>query len=108
VILTTTTVTIEERSVSEPYEAPSWTASSSGVPAHIGEPSGAERIIGGSQENIDAVLLAEAGTPVWYTSRILDEVTGERFEIVWVQDRQGLGLDHVKAGLRRTTGLASG
>lgn len=106
-ILTTTTVTIEERSVTEPYEAPLWTASTTGVPAHIGDPSGAERIVGGSQENIDAVLLAEAGTPIFYTSRIVDDVTGDRFEVVWVQDRQGLGLDHVKAGLRRTTGLAS-
>lgn len=107
-LLATTTVTIEERSATEPYEAPLWTASTSGVAAHIGQPSGAERIVGGSQENIDAVLLCEAATPVYYTSRILDEVTGERFEVVWVQDRQGLGLDHVKAGLRRTTGLASG
>lgn len=104
--MATTTVTLQDRSATEPYEAPTWTTAASGVAAHIGQPSGQERFVGGSQEALDAVLLAEAGTEVEHTQRVVDDITGDTFEVVWVQDRQGLGLDHVKAGLRRTQGLS--
>lgn len=107
--LATTTVTVERSASGDPYEAAASTATSStGTPAHIGSPTGREVDRGGQLERIDAVLLAAAGLDLTHTDLVVDDTTGQRYRVGWVEARQGLGLDHVKAGLTRFDGGANG
>lgn len=105
----TTTITVERPATGgDPYEigaAP--TAVSSGTPAHIGDPSGAEAQAGGELETITDVLLADAALDLRHTDLIVDETTGQRYRVQWVRPRRGLGLDHVKAGLVTYQGAAA-
>lgn len=106
-ILATTTITVEESDGGDPYEPVTWTAVVTGQPAHIGAPNGSEAAIGGQLESIDAVLLTASGLPLTHEHRIIDEGTEDVWAVSWVQKRQGLGLDHTKAGLGRFDGGAS-
>lgn len=108
--IATTTVTVRRPAGAEdPYvtaaDAP---VHSSGTPAHIGQPSGSEVDQGGQLEQITDVLLAEAGLDLTHTDQVEDERTGQRYRVAWVRARQGLGLDHVKAGLVTFQGAAAG
>lgn len=114
-ILATTTVRIERPPAGvDPYDPDiAWTTIAT-VSAHISDPSGRERSIGGQQSEIDAVLLTEV-TDLRHQDRIVDlgipTTDGEgdaRYEVAWVRHRQGLGLSHTKAGLRVTQGASSG
>ncbi len=100
--LTTTTVTISDGDTPEPYEGTTWTTRHTGAPAHISSPSGRERVGSDGGERIDAVLLTEV--EVWRGDRVTDASTGDVYRVAWVLERTGLGLDHTKAGLVRTTG----
>ncbi|MGK2948990.1 MAG: hypothetical protein ACSLFP_10475 [Acidimicrobiales bacterium] len=106
--LATTTITIERPSSTDPYETPTTTDVACGVAAHIGSPSGNEVDQGGQQERVDAVLLAKAGIGLLHTDLVVDDGTGDRYRVVWVRQRQGLGLDHTRAGLRVYSGAANG
>ena len=96
----TTTVTVLTHAQADPYEAESWLPVSSGTRAVIGAPSGREGRASGSAETVDAVLHADP-VELDHGQRVEDERTGDVWDVVWVQDRRGLGLDHVRAGLRR-------
>jgi hypothetical protein len=90
----------------DPYDAqPDAVAAVTGVRARIGQPSGTEQVAGGAQELINAVLWCD---PIELTndSKVLDESTGLMFEVAAVFQQRGLGLDHTKAWLRRTTGVS--
>lgn len=103
ITLATTTVTHQAASEPEPGEGRTFTDTATGVPATIGSPSGADRLApGGGSEVIDAVLNCDP-IDAGHRDRILDENTGEVWEVVWVQNRRGLGLDHTRAGLKRVT-----
>lgn len=108
-LLTTTTVSIIRPAAGDPYEtASSETTVASGIRAHISSPLGSEQTIGGQLEQVDAVLLAESGIDLRHTDHVVDDDTAERWRVVWVRDRQGLGLDHTKAGLVAFQGGAVG
>lgn len=100
--LTTTTVTVEDGDTPEPYEGTTWTTRHAAAPAHISSPSGRERVGDAGGERIDAVLLCDV--EVWRGDRVTDAATGDVYRVAWVLERTGLGLDHTKAGLVRTTG----
>lgn len=108
--LSTTTVTVRRPTAGEDrYETASATPTvASGVAAHVSSPSGAELNAGGQQEQVDAVLLCEAGTDVSHYDEITDDTTGDVWTVAWTRQRVGLGLDHTIAGLRRVTGGANG
>lgn len=106
--LATTTVTVERPADGDPYETATSTAVSAGTPAHIGSPTGREVDRGGQLERIDAVLLAAPGLDLTHTDLVTDDTTGQQYRVGWVDHRQGLGLDHVKAGLARFSGGANG
>lgn len=108
--LPTTTVRVERPATGgDPYEtADDPTVVSTGTPAHIGEPSGTEIQAGGELEQISDVLLTDALIDLRHTDLIVDEATGQRFRVSWVRQRQGLGLDHTKAGLVTYQGAAVG
>lgn len=102
--LTTTTVTIADAAEPEPYEGETVTTRGSGVAAHIGSPSGFGDQRGGGQETWDAALYVDSGVTVERNDRVTDEVTGKVWRVLDVNERSGLGLDHVVAGLRRASG----
>jgi len=106
--LATTTITVKRPAAGgDPYEAASVSTVVSGVRAHIGSPSGRERIVGGSKETLDAGLDCDV-CDIAHTDSVTDATTGEVFEVVWVQRRVGLGLDHMEGGLRRVSGGSNG
>lgn len=106
--LATTTVTVKRPADGDPYVTSSLSTVSSGTPAHIGQPSGSEVQQGGEQESITDVLLVEAGIDLTHTDLVVDDVTGQEYRVQWVRERQGLGLDHVRAGLVSHQGAAVG
>lgn len=106
VLLPTTTVTVEDGTNPEPFEATTFSARSAGVPAHISSPSGSERVGDAGGERIDAVLLCDVF--VERGDRVTDASTGAVYRVAWVTERTGLGLDHTRAGLVRATGEVPG
>lgn len=105
-LLTTTTITVYRPAEGDPYESAALSVVAEGVAAHISSPSGAERDIGGSQTEIDAVLLADT-LDLNQTDQITDE-RGDTYRVAWVRHRVGLGLDHTKAGLKVFQGASNG
>ena len=90
----------------DPYDVqPEPETVASGVRAHISSPSGRERVAGGSQEVVEFRLACDL-TDLRHTDRVQDEQSGATYEVVWARARQGLGLDHVEAGLRQVNGVA--
>ena len=73
--------------------------------ATISSPRGREVVAGGSQE---VVQFAMSSDPVdlKHTDRVLDQKTGDQYEVVWVRQRPSpTGLDHTRASLKAVTGL---
>lgn len=104
----TTTVTVRRPDPdADPYEGRTAPVVQTGVPAHIGSPSGAELAIGGQQSRVTDVLLTDPAD-IRHTDHILDETTGDEYRIEWVRQRQGLALDHTKAGLVQFVGASVG
>ena len=60
----------------------------------------------GSMESADAVLFIDADVDVRRQDVVTDDVTSEVWDVTWVRVIQGLGLDHLKAGLMRSKGSA--
>lgn len=109
VLIATTTISVRRGvGIVDPYEAAAETIVSTGVAAHIGSPSGSDQNVGGDKELVTAVALLPPGLDIIYSDDLVDERTGERYFVAWVRSRAGLGLDHVKAGLRQVKGGASG
>lgn len=103
----TTTIRVERPGAGrENYEAALFTVVASHVRAHIGNLSGLERLQGGSAERVTFRLDADP-VDLKATDEIVDEVTQERYRVVWSKQRHGLGLDHVEAELRQGTGVAA-
>lgn len=100
--LATTTVTVTSPGTGEPYETPSAGSTVvAGVAAHLSNPSGLERLAGGSQQIIEKRLLSEPIASLDSTMTVVDDDTGIAYAVVWVDQRKGLGLDHTVAGLTR-------
>ena len=108
--LTTTTVTVHRVAVDpirdgyDPLPAPVVIAAA--VPAHISAPGGDEDRDGGTRELTAARLLCQT-TDLLHTDRVVDDSTGITFEVLAVQHRRGLGLDHTVADLQRITGAVA-
>lgn len=105
--LAVTTITVRRPPAGDPYEPATAPVIATGVRAVIGSPSGSERRIGGQLSEITDVLNCDV-TDLDHRDLVDDEVTGESYSVEWVRKRIGLGLDHVKAGLRQTKGGSSG
>lgn len=103
--LNTTTITVRRSNQDGTLDAidgVTYTTLKSGIRAVISSPSGAETNAGGSSEDTTASLACDV-TDIRHTDRILDETTGETWEVSWARLRAGLGLDHMTAGLRSIT-----
>lgn len=104
--MATTTVTVYAQAEAEPGEGRTASVRQADVAAHVSSPSGTEAVApGGGAETVDAVLLCDPVDGMGHTDTITT-AEGDTFDVVWVERRRGLGLDHMRAGLRRRTGVA--
>lgn len=109
--LSTTTIAVKRTAAgsdTDPYvvsDNTSDTTVATGIAAHISAPSGFERVAGSGQEAVEFRLACETAA-IGNNDRIIDLETNEIYEVIWAENRRGLGLDHTVAGLRKVTGQA--
>lgn len=104
--LATTTISVLRRDVDDvdPYDTPPAASTiAAGVRAVIGSPAGAEDITGAEQETVTFRLDCDP-TDLQHRDQVVDDQTGDVFDVVWSRDRTGLGLDYTQAGLRQVQG----
>lgn len=107
--LHTTTVTVErsdQDGTKDALDGVTWATLATGVRAVISAPSGSENIGNGSSEDVIARLVCDP-TDLRHSDRIVDDTTGDRYEVAWTRRRVGLGLDHTVADLRAVTDRAA-
>lgn len=108
--VTTSTVTIfraaglDARDGLDPE--PTYSAVARGVRAVISAASGSERTERASAETVTAHLTMDPHPAGLSHLDIVVDDLGRAWEVEWVQDVLGLGLDHVSAGLVRFHGEA--
>lgn len=108
-LITTTTVTVTRQAgTGDSWVPASTTTAYSGLAAHVSAPAGRDSIAGGDAEVVTAVAYLPSGTVIRHDDLITDDTSGIQHEVVWVRQRDGLGLDHVHIGLRAVRGGASG
>lgn len=96
----TTTLKAEEPSwPSGRSEPPVWTEVGR-RPGHVSSPNGNQA---GFTEVVDAVVLCDP-IEVTHEARFTDLTTGDVWDVAWVRQRVGVGLNHTSAGVRRATG----
>ena len=98
----TTTITVQEPTQAEPYEAVTWATVASGIRAVIGEPDGRESTATGAASTVTDRLTADP-VALTHDMQVIDDTTGDIYAVAWAVRRIGLGLDHTTAGLRRVT-----
>lgn len=107
--LATTTITVlrvADDPTRDPYDEPPAAAEAyTGVRAHIGSATGREQVAGGSQSITDLRLTCDP-IDLRHTDQVRDDTTSETFDVVWVKNRTGLGMDHTAALLQHQEGLA--
>ena len=109
----TTTIRVErvpddpDRDPYDPAPAPQTVAS--GVRAHISTGRGDEDRAGGSRSHVHFRLSCDPyDGSLLHTDTIVDEQSGETYEVRWAVARFGLGdLDHYQAGLDQISGVVS-
>lgn len=104
--LATTTISVLRADIDgvDPYDpAPAASTIATGVRAVISSPSGSENIVGAEQETVTFRLDCDP-TNLTHHDQVVDETSGETFDVVWARQRSGLGLDYTQAGLRQVQG----
>lgn len=99
--LSTTTITVRQPGAHEPYETPTWTILAAGVRAHISAAAGLEREAGGTLTDLVSPFGCDLVDGMDATCQVVDDTTGEVYEVVTVEARRGLGLDRMSGQLRR-------
>lgn len=105
-VLRKTDATLDGEPYGEVYE----TVVASHVRANITAPKvsrpGSEKRQGGAQMTRQYYLICDTpSTEINHNDVIIDEKTGKRYEVTSVNQRNGLGLDHTTAELKRVEGL---
>lgn len=76
-----------------------------GVRAHISSPSGDEAVTSGGDREVVQFGLGCDPCDVEHGDVVVDDTTGEQYQVDWAHHRVGLGLDHVTGGLRQVSGV---
>lgn len=109
--IATTTITVKRSAVdaaADPYDAPAAPAVvATGVRAHISAPAGTETVAGTAAQEVVRFRLDCDPVDVNNRDTVVDDVTGDVYEVVWARARHGLGLDHVEAELLEVTGVVA-
>lgn len=115
--LATTTIAVRRLPAQNPNdwrdptdEQPDRTVVATGVRAHISTSSGREAVQAGASQELVAFRLAcdPIAVGLHHEDEVLDEVSGEVFQVVWTHARSALGLDHIEAALTQVSGVATG
>jgi len=83
-----------------------WSTIASGGRAHIVSPSGSETVTAGQSSTVTARMSADP-TDLTHGDRIYDESTRSTYEVTWVAQRTGFGLEHTAADLVLVTDRAA-
>lgn len=108
--ISTTTIRVEQSSqdgTKDLYDTLTFTTLASGVRAVIGAPGGSETVDAGSREEVVFRLDCDPVASMRHDDRVVDEASGITYEVIWVEQRGGLGLDHTVAELRLITDRVS-
>lgn len=108
----TTTVTVNrppEGALEDDSQAP-WTyvTVTTGIPANFIYLSGNEARTGGNRERVDRRCIVDYGVDIRYYDQLVDDVTGDVWQVAWSRPRTGLGLDHLEIGVYAVVGFARG
>jgi hypothetical protein len=99
---------VSSQTEAEPGEGITLAAKASGVRAVISTPTGGEVPgPGGGAERIDAQLVADVIATLDHTDLVTD-ADGNEYEVAWVAQREGFGLEHTTAGLVAKSGRTPG
>lgn len=92
----------------DPYDPPPPPDTiAAGVRAVISTSSGRESTAGGSQSITELRLSCDPyDGGLHHEDTVVDEHSGEEFDVVWSRHRRGMGLDHFAAGLKQVKGLS--
>lgn len=105
--LHTTTITVLRPPANvDPYDGAPARPVATNVRAVIGSPSGADTRLGGDVSSVSARLDCDPCDVKFY-DQVRDDQTRDVYEIVWLRNRSGFGLDHVEAGLAQVQGAAN-
>ena len=105
IALATTTITVSRASEPEPGEGRTLSPLKPFVRATItGEHGVEDTSPGGGQQTIEARLNCDIVFGFDHICVVHDDQTNLDWEVVWVLERNGLGLDHCDGVLRRFSG----
>ena len=105
IAVATTTVTVRTITEDEPGEGRTVTSTARHVRAHFSAVSGSESTSpGGGQSTLSGTALLDPCT-VAHTDQLVDENTGEVWEVQATRLNRGVGLDHVRCEVKRIEGV---
>lgn len=78
-----------------------------GVRAHISTSRGREAPAGGGSQEIVYFRLSCDTVDLSRYDTVIDEKTGEVYDVEWARERLGFGLEHIQAGLKQISGVDS-
>lgn len=106
IAVATTTVTISRALPADdqdPYDTPATPAPvATGVRAVIGSEAGRLAVAGGAQETVTWRLTADP-CDLRALDQVVDDQTGDTYQVQWARARTGLGLDHTEARLQQVS-----
>ena len=79
-----------------------------GVPGNFTYLSGNEARTGGVRERVDRKFIANPDVGITNVDQLVDEQTGDVWQVAWSRVRQGFGLDHIECGVYAVKGFARG
>ena len=108
----TTTVKILRRPADgtlDPYDPqPAAAEVATGVRAHISTGRGSEDRAGSDRSVVQFRMSCDPlAVGLLHTDQVVDEQSGEVYEVRWAVARVGLGMDHIQAGMDQISGVVS-
>lgn len=103
-LISTTTVSLYRPTSRDPYTAAEPVLVASGIDAQQSNPAGAGVP---QQSTVDSLYHLAPDTDVQKQDELVDDVTGRRWEVTWVEARHGFGLDRILVGVNAISGAVS-
>jgi hypothetical protein len=93
----------------DPYDLqPDPATVAAGIRAHISTQAGEETVAGGSQQVTNHRLSCDPfDSGLHHKDQVVDDTSGETYEVVWSVSRYGVGMDHFQARLNQVSGVVS-
>ena len=105
IAVATTTVTVRTITEAEPGEGRTVASTARNVRAHFSAVSGGESTTpGGGSSTLSGTALLDPCT-VAHTDQLVDENTGEVWEVQTARLHRGVGLDHMRCAVKLVTGV---